>query len=568
MKNTREAELARKTLLLRLGDSIRHLSDPTAILRTAAEMLARELGMPQAIYGEVAENDGGYHTDVKAEWRESDRPSLIGRHDLRLFGSHYFERVISGRPWPVENVDTYPDEHVRIALQRYRAIGIRSALTYGVMRNNRLTALISLQGTVPRTWTQEQIDLVQEVGERTWAEVERARVEEQLRESETKLNLSLRASGMGVFYWYPQEDRTEADARVLELFALSATPELSLASALATMIHEDDRDHYAKSVAAAVDPEGTGRLEEEIRVRWQDASEHWLSVSAQVHFAGNPPRAKRMAGMIGEITERKQAEEKLQKLAASLDAEVRVRTAQLEARNTDLVVQSERLQQLSRRVMQMQDDERRHIARELHDSAGQTLTLLGLNLAKSAQLAKHSPNIVEAIKETQDLLQQLTQEIRTTSYLLHPPLLDEIGVAGTLTGYVEGLAQRSNLEIGLVIAPDLGRLPREVELAIFRSVQECLTNIHRHSGSRTAAIRVTRQNEEVLVEVTDHGTGISAEKLAEIHTGGSGVGLLGMRDRVKQLKGEFTIESSEAGTKISIHLPAPSLPDGTRVAAD
>ena len=137
------------------------------------------------------------------------------------------------------------------------------------------------------------------------------------------------------------------------------------------------------------------------------------------------------------------------------------------------------------RLLKIQDEERRRIARELHDSAGQTLTVLGLSLAQLIERAEViAPERANAGKQIEEVVQQLHREIRTTSYLLHPPLLDECGLASALNWYVDGLAQRTDITINLDIADDLGRLPSEMELAIFRLVQECLTNIHRHSGSK------------------------------------------------------------------------------------
>ena len=138
------------------------------------------------------------------------------------------------------------------------------------------------------------------------------------------------------------------------------------------------------------------------------------------------------------------------------------------------------------RLMKAQDEERRRIARELHDSAGQTLTVLGLSLAQLVEQAQViAPELAKEGKEIEGVVQQLSREIRTTSYLLHPPLLDECGLASALKCYVEGLAERSRVAITLDVANNVGRLPSDMELAIFRLVQECLTNIHRHSGSKT-----------------------------------------------------------------------------------
>ena len=210
------------------------------------------------------------------------------------------------------------------------------------------------------------------------------------------------------------------------------------------------------------------------------------------------------------------------------------------------------------RLMKTQDEERRRIARELHDSAGQTLAVLGINLAQLVDRAKSlAPELAKEGKEIEAIVQQLSREIRTTSYLLHPPLLDESGLASALSWYVEGLAERSQIAVTLDVAANLGRLPSDMELAIFRVVQECLTNIHRHSGSKTAVIRVSRTGETVRTEVRDQGKGISPERLLEIQSQGSGVGIRGIRERIRHFHGEMKIESSGSGTSVIVIIPIP-----------
>jgi two-component system, NarL family, sensor kinase len=140
---------------------------------------------------------------------------------------------------------------------------------------------------------------------------------------------------------------------------------------------------------------------------------------------------------------------------------------------------------------------------------------------------------------------------------LHPPLLDECGLASALKCYVEGLAERSDVAITLDVAANVGRLPGDMELAIFRLVQECLTNIHRHSGSKTALIRVARAGESVRTEVQDNGNGISPERLSEIQAQGSGVGFSGIRERIRQFHGEMKIESNGSGTSVIVSIPMP-----------
>jgi PAS domain S-box-containing protein len=267
----------------------------------------------------------------------------------------------------------------------------------------------------------------------------------------------------------------------------------------------------------------------------------------------------------GDITERvevqkrlQKSEERLRNLADQLEKQVHSRTQELELRNAEVLQQSEQLRELSSRLLQSQDDERRNIARELHDSAGQIIAALAMNLASMTQHSRKNPMLGKVLDDSQTLLQQLNKEIRTTSYLLHPPLLDENGLPEAVRWYLQGLMERSGLTVDPQINNDFGRLPDEMELAMFRIVQECLTNIHRHSGSKTATVRLSRTSTRVTLEIEDQGKGIPAEKLAGIRAARSGVGITGMRERVRHYNGSLQIDSNHNGTKILVTLPVPT----------
>ncbi|HET6143540.1 MAG TPA: ATP-binding protein [Candidatus Acidoferrales bacterium] len=152
-------------------------------------------------------------------------------------------------------------------------------------------------------------------------------------------------------------------------------------------------------------------------------------------------------------------------------------------------------------------------------------------------------------------MRQLSREIRTVSYLLHPPLLDENGLAGAIEWYIQGLTERSGLKIDLIMAKDFGRLPDDTEVAVFRILQECLTNILRHSGSRTATIRLVKGDHEVSLKVQDEGRGIPADKLTGIQSQRSGVGMTGMRERARYLKGDMSVQSNSHGTTVYVSIP-------------
>lgn len=270
-----------------------------------------------------------------------------------------------------------------------------------------------------------------------------------------------------------------------------------------------------------------------------------------------------VVGSTRDITERRrveaelrEAQSRLRELTASLESQVQARTGELEIRTQDVLLHSEQLRELSIRLMTTQDEERRRIAREMHDSAGQTMAMLSMNLAQICdQFGDTNPKLGELATQARNLAKELEQEIRTTSYLLHPPMLDELGLRAALFWYVEGLAQRGAIQVSLAVA-EFDRLPADLELTIFRIVQECLTNIHRHSKSKTAQINVLIESGTFAIEVRDFGEGISAQNLAKIRKGAGGVGLRGIRERLRPYAGEIKIDSQKgSGTVIRITLP-------------
>jgi len=244
------------------------------------------------------------------------------------------------------------------------------------------------------------------------------------------------------------------------------------------------------------------------------------------------------------------AERQLKKAHEELEQTVQERTA-------DLKLANDNLRDLSSRLQQIRDEERRQIARELHDSVGQLLAALGMNIAVvQSQSQKLDSAGARAVSENAAMVEQISREIRTLSHLLHPPLLDVAGLASALRWYVDGFSERSKITVALEIPEEFGRLSDEMEIAIFRMIQECLTNIHRHSGGSSAAIRVCEENHRLLVEVQDQGKGIPLEKQLELNSSArTGVGFRGMRERLRQLGGTLEIRSDNAGTAVSAILP-------------
>jgi len=265
------------------------------------------------------------------------------------------------------------------------------------------------------------------------------------------------------------------------------------------------------------------------------------------HIIGASKVARDITAQVRAAELLRRSEQELRRLSESLESQVRTRTREL--------------LELSWQLMRVRDEERRHVARELHDSAGQSLAVLAMEVDQLLQKAANSPELVADIEQIRETVRQLHSEIRTTSYLLYPPLLDESGLQAAVNWYAGGLSERANLRIDVQVTDDLGRLPRDLELVLFRLIQEALTNVHRHSGATQAWISICRSKAEVTAEVRDNGTGMSPERLTQVRQGGSGVGVRGMRERIRQFQGVLEVDSDPTGTRVSVVIPLPAEQD-------
>ncbi len=232
----------------------------------------------------------------------------------------------------------------------------------------------------------------------------------------------------------------------------------------------------------------------------------------------------------------------------------------------ELLVQerTEALQSLSQRLLRVQDEERRRLARDLHDSAGQILTALKISAGLLQTKLDDGERIREELSGIESLADEALQEIRTTSYLLHPPMLDETGFTSAAQWYVDGFARRSGMKVRTDFALQDERMPDRIETALFRVLQESLTNVHRHSGSSEVEVHFLREAHIVILEVRDYGCGIPEKLLRRLGQSiqGSGVGLAGMCERLNELKGDLEITSADPGTRLRAIVPlSPGIPE-------
>jgi PAS domain S-box-containing protein len=312
--------------------------------------------------------------------------------------------------------------------------------------------------------------------------------------------------------------------------------------------HPDDLENDLAHVKELVEGK-IQRYSIEKRYIRKDGSPVWvnLTVSLLRDPDGTP---KYFISVVEDISVRKQMEEALTRSYSELETQVAQRTSALRL--------------LSNRLMHLQDEERRRIARELHDSVGQYLTAIAINLDLLAR--PEGQNRTALIAECRQLLNHSLSETRTLSHLLHPPLLDETGFTSAAQWYVEGFARRSGIAVEMDLPP-LERLPANTEIMLFRVLQETLNNIHRHSGSTRAEVRLLFDAESVTLEIRDFGRGIQPERLERFRNSGTGVGvgLAGIRERVSELGGAMEIDSTAGGTTVSVTVPASTTTD--RVSA-
>ena len=353
---------------------------------------------------------------------------------------------------------------------------------------------------------------------------DRKRIEDALRDSQAQLTLALESSRTAIFDWDIAERRGVWNDQMAAIYDFNPAQNHITAEEWRRLFHPLDVDRLTQEYARIA--KGVDKFQFEFRTIRPDGEIRWILSHGRIvcDAHGN---AIRLIGTHTDITDRKQVEEMA------------------------------RVRELSGKLLHAQDAERRRIARELHDSAGQIVAALQMQLIPmQTDAEKSNPEIASGIGQSLELIQQLSQELRTVSYLLHPPLLDELGLPSALRWYVEGFSERSKIDVQLELSPDLGRLPADMETTLFRIVQESLTNIHRHSGSKRAQIQIHRAADEVSVEVRDYGKGMPDRKnngsSSQVR---SGVGIQGMQERVRQLSGRFEIQSRADGTSVTARLP-------------
>ncbi|MBZ5532653.1 MAG: PAS domain S-box protein [Acidobacteriia bacterium] len=383
---------------------------------------------------------------------------------------------------------------------------------------------------------------------------ERRRVEQSLRTSQARFAGILEISAEAVVSADVNQRITLYNQSAEKIFGYTA--EEALGQSMDILIPERFRAMHHKHVAQFAESAKQSLLMSKRRQVYgvrKDGTEFPMAASvSRLDVAGD----RTFTIICSDVTQEVRAAEELRRAHDELELRVRERTADLQESNQSLQSEilerkhaEEEVQELSRRMMRVQEEERRNLARELHDGATQNLVALNLNMARMQEASAAVPAIQTAIEESQRLVDDCTNELRTISYLLHPPLLEELGLSRTLRGYVEGFSRRSGIAVTLTTQGELDQLGFDVELAVFRIVQEALSNVHRHSHSATATILLSRQDSMLNLEIADQGRGLPPGKA------NAGVGIAAMRERMRLLKGRLEIKTGRGGTTILATLP-------------
>jgi PAS domain S-box-containing protein len=351
--------------------------------------------------------------------------------------------------------------------------------------------------------------------------VARKRLEEALEESEEKYRTIVEGQTELISRFLPDTALTFVNGAYCRYFR--TTPERVLGQTALWIFPECQREQARLRIASLRTNQRAAGFQHEVSIA--EGERRWLEWTDQT-----------ITGQHGEVIE-------IQSIGRDITKQKQVEMT---------------LRQLSGRLLQLQDEERRRIARELHDSTAQSLAGLSMNLAVIEMESEAlSDEARKALRESLALAKHSTRELRTLSYLLHPPLLDESGLISAVRWYVDGFSQRSGVRVDLDLPTESCRFLREVETALFRIMQECLSNIHKHSGSPIASVRLAYDESRVVMDIRDHGKGMptAAPGAKGDRTSPLGVGLMGMRERVGQLHGRLEIQAGSWGTAVTVALP-------------
>jgi|GEM_PF-5992870 len=514
----------RQAFLLKLSDALRPLADAVEIQEVASRLLGERLNADRVYYCEISDNVVIIHRDYAP-----GVPSIAGKYPFEVWRRRLMEAYYRGENLAIEDVHTHP-MFAGEDLSAYDAAGFTSGILVSLPKRPDWGAMLAVTSRVPRTWTRAEVRLAEEAAERTWAAVERASIEEALRESEARFravadlvpDLLWSNDPQGVTNWYNQ--------RWYEYTGQSF--EEAQGYGWLDAIHPDDREQSLKNVQETINAGEPLRLEH--RIRASNGSYRWFLARAEPVRDENG-RIVRWFGAATDIHEERMAREELERRVAE-------RTAELARAN-------QALRRLPTRMLEVQEEERRRITRELHEEIGQYLAGLKLMIG---EVKPESEVMVRRLAAIQEVLTDLAGRVSTLSLDLRPPMLDDMGLLPALLWYVQRYTERTGIEVDFRHMGLKGRLPAEVETMVYRVAQEALTNAANHSGANHVTLQVLSDS-KITIVIEDGGKGFDAQQAPAQY---ASTGISAMRERVELVGGQFAIESSPGrGTTVIVEIP-------------
>ena len=544
------ASEARQAFLLRLADALRWPADAIDIEAEAARILGEHIGAAWACYGTL---DGAYeqgaddpptHLSIRRCYATRGAADLAGTHPIGSSG--FLDELRSGLVIATDDMGTSPivDDGT---YERFASLGMRSILAAPIVKRGVLYACVIVADTAERAWSDVEVNLVQEVADRTWAAVERARAETMLRETRQRLDDTLFTASMAYWDWDPATDTLVGSASMDELFGLVPGERFGSSAQAMALVHPDDRERHRELVRQAV-AHGEGWHTERRIVRPRDGAVIWIEERA-TGTCDPVTGTLHPTGLVWDITDRKRAE-----AAADLERRIRERDA------------------LRRELTDAEEAERRRLARELHDQLGQQLTGLALGLADAERLARADEAIpqddlsalLQRLERLKGLAREMTAAARYVALELRPPELDDMGFEDALRTYAGEWSVRFGVAAETVIIGETRLvLPPDASSALYRIAQEALTNVAKHARATAVSVILEKAHDQARLIVEDNGRGFQVDASTQRARRERRLGLAGIRERAALLGGSVKLESSpRRGTSLFVTLPLGRVPGG------
>ena len=527
-ERARRASEARRAYLLELADALRSVIDPMELPYVATHALSAQLGACRAFYTELDGDDCLYVSHAVADHLRVPQ----GRYPLAPYGA--FVKNAFQRGTTVVLTDTGLDSRVKPdERDAYLAVDIRASVSVPLLRNGIVVAVLGAASSTPRQWSTDEITLIEATAERTWAAMERARAESALRETQQRFHEALATARMAYWSWDSVTDKTLGSPSIGEVFGLSPGQTVESSAFGFTLVHPEDRERHRALVEDA-GAKGEGWHTEFRIIRPRDGLVAWLEERATVI---RDPRtgAVNRAGLVWDITDQKRA-------FAAAEQERRERERE----------------QLRRQLVAAEEDERRRIARDLHDQLGQHLTAFALGISDVRRTLDNGETVGVQLAKLEELAQVMSRDARMLALELRPPELDDVGFESALQTYVLQWGTRYGVETEVVTTgPSTAhRVPPDVGTALYRIVQEALTNVARHAGAKHVTVILNKPDGEARLTIEDDGRGFDVDALSAVPKAEQRLGVAGMRERAALVGGAFDMESAPGrGTTIYVRVP-------------